>query len=124
MGNVKDRYLQHQAAGDQVCGCTVSRLDVNSEQFSVSPPHFVMKSDVVDGCDAKSVDEAIDTVFGSVPHTWKMLSWLLLASLIFHRSWLEDTVKKGSRLHGCVLFQCGVFDSVLPVYKDMPAMAK
>jgi hypothetical protein len=43
MGNVKDRYLQHQAAGDQVCGETVAGLDVNSERFSISPPHFIIK---------------------------------------------------------------------------------
>jgi hypothetical protein len=40
MGGVFDRYVQYQAAGDQVCGRTVAGLDVNSYEFSVSPPFF------------------------------------------------------------------------------------
>jgi hypothetical protein len=120
MGNVQDRYLQHQAAGDQVCGRTVAGLDVNSERFSLSPPHFVINEasgdgvSGVDGCKANDVDEAIDTVFGAVPQTWRMLSWFLLASLVFHRGWLEETTKEGSRLRGSILFRRGLFDTILP----------
>lgn len=40
MGGVKDRYLQHDSAGDQVVGRIVSGLDVTSHWYSLSPPHF------------------------------------------------------------------------------------
>ena len=65
------------------------------------------------GCAGGDVDEAIALVFGSVPQTWKLLSWYLLASLLFHRSFFTDIVKVGSRLRGCVLFRRGLFDNVL-----------
>jgi hypothetical protein len=104
MGNVKDRYLQHQAAGDQVCGRTVAGLDVNSECFSILPPHFIIKDardnqrddtseSTTNGCTGDDIDNAIALVFGSVPQTWKLLSWYLLASLLFHRTFFTETVK-------------------------------
>jgi hypothetical protein len=43
MGGTVDRYIQLEAAGDQVCGRTVTGLDVNSFQFGISPPFFTAK---------------------------------------------------------------------------------
>lgn len=43
MGGVKDRYLQYEEAGDQVCGRTVAGLDVNSHKFAVSAPFFIAR---------------------------------------------------------------------------------
>ncbi len=40
MGQVKERYLQYEKAGDQYLGRVVSGLDVNSVAFAVSPPFF------------------------------------------------------------------------------------
>ena len=40
MGKVKDTYIQYEAAMDQYLGRIVAGLNVNSFQFSVSPPYF------------------------------------------------------------------------------------
>ena len=40
MGGVKDRYLKSVSANDQYVGCCANFADLNSAQFSVSPPHF------------------------------------------------------------------------------------
>ncbi len=81
MQNVKDRYLQHQAAGDQVAELPVAGLDVNSEHFSISPPHFLVADDSkacegdasmllsTEGCTGDVIDDTIEVVFGSVPQT-------------------------------------------------------
>jgi hypothetical protein len=110
MGNVKDRYLHHALAGDRVCGRTVTGLDVNSHRFSISPPHFLVKETLSNissdmptdsekevGCVAEDVDKAICDTFGTVPKEWRMLSWFLLASLLFHRAkMMEDMFARAS----------------------------
>ena len=40
-GGTTDRYLKYEKAGDQFVGRTVCGLDINTEDFSVLPPHFI-----------------------------------------------------------------------------------
>jgi hypothetical protein len=40
VGGVVDRYVQYQAAGDQLCGRTVAGLYINSYKFGVTRPFF------------------------------------------------------------------------------------
>lgn len=104
MGNVKDRYLQHMAAGDQVCGRTVCGLDVASHKFSVAPPYFQILSTTID-CNEADVDEGIAKMFGNLPLNWLLLARYLLASMLFHRSMLQTTLHAKSRTRGSPLFR-------------------
>ena len=87
MGGVKDRYIKYAEAGDRVCGRTVSGLDVNSHQFSISPPLL----DVEEQEETK-VDEAQRQLFGTTPAKWGLLIRFLLASLLFHREWMRTNI--------------------------------
>ena len=64
MGNVKDRYIHHDAAGDHVVGRCVAGLNLNSKDFCVSSPVFdtsVEKKDF-----QNDVDSAITSTFGDI----------------------------------------------------------
>jgi hypothetical protein len=124
MGNVKDRYLHHALAGDRVCGRTVTGLDVNSHKFSISPPHFLVRQvaqntittsdlEAHSGCIETDVDDGILHSFGTVPKEWRVLSWYLLASLLFHRADMMTDMKQGTRFRGTVLFRRGLFDNLV-----------
>jgi hypothetical protein len=96
MGDSIDRYLQHDAAGDQVCGRTVAGLDVASFCYSVSPPHFVIMGpndakigkELTTMCTVEDVDQKIIEVFGTIPDNWKLLCWYLLETLLYHKKTL------------------------------------
>ena len=110
MGGVKDRYLQYQEAGDQVCGRTVAGLDVNSHRFSVSPPFFDVPCENANI--AKMIDATITTVFGPVQLQWMLLSRYLLASLVLHFNFMSDVIKGESRFRKSILFRRGLLDGL------------
>lgn len=125
MGGTKDRYLQFEAAGDQVVGRTVAGLEVHTFRFLVSPPHFQLRdpNETVDTTDDESadgrattchlvVDEAISEVFGPIPEKWNLLSWYLLACLLYNRKFMRQVCHPQSRLMGSRLFQRGRFNEL------------
>ena len=86
MGGVKDRYIKYAEAGDRVCGRTVTGLDVNSHEFSISPALLDVSAE-----EEKKVDSAKQLLFGPTPAKWGLLTRFLLASLLFHREWMDKT---------------------------------
>ena len=121
MGGVVDRYVQYQAAGDQVCGRTVAGLDVNSYKFGVSPPFFdpsqlILRDDgtAADVEDPESHERAIDRtvalVFDDVQESWHQMLRFALASLLYHKTWLEAHVHPENRFHQTVLFRRNLAD--------------
>jgi hypothetical protein len=98
LGNVKDRYIHLAEAGDQVCGRALAGLDVNSHKFSVSPPFFAVEVE-----EEIYVDNAITTLFGTPTYEWGLMIRHFLASLLYHRAWMETHVGpdflKHSRLY-------------------------
>ena len=118
MGGTKDRYLQWEAAGDQVVGRIVAGLDVTSYKFLVSPPHFRLSDNHSQDTDEgvrttpAQVDKTIDDVFGLIPDNWRLLCWYLLACLLFNRKSTRELCQHNSRLQGSRLMQSGNYDEV------------
>jgi hypothetical protein len=81
---VKDKYLQHETAGDQVCGRTVAGLNVNSFKFGVSPPFFDTKEDETNAQNDLLIDSALVVVYGDISPVMQRLFRFLLASLLYH----------------------------------------
>ena len=55
------------------------------------------------------VDQAIVEVFGSILEKWRLLSWYLLACLLYNRGFVRQVCHPKSRLLGSQLFQRGRF---------------
>lgn len=77
-------YVKHSPGGDAHIGRTLALLDPQSEQFGTLPPHF----SYVDVSES-AVQEAIETVFGTVVENMHSLMPFLLASLVYHRDYLR-----------------------------------
>ena len=103
MGNVKDRYIHHDAAGDHVVGRCVAGLNLNSKDFCVSSPVFdtsVEKKDF-----QNDVDSAINSTFGDILPKYRPLARHLLASLIFHHDFHQKKISRNSRFRSTVAFR-------------------
>ena len=100
MGDVKDRYIHHDAAGDHVVGRVVSGLDVNSHHYSISPPVFK------DNVDLQAVNRAINVVFpDSSGSEQQSLYRNLLAALIYHHAHHEKVLRPQNRYRNSQMFR-------------------
>jgi len=102
MGGVIDRYLQHEGAGDQVCGRTVAGLNVSTYEFGISPPFF--------DCTGKpemeaAIDTALQVVFGKEPVEFHLLSRFLLSSLLYHKQYLLEHIHNENRTRKLFFFE-------------------
>ena len=106
MGGVKDRYLKYVSARDQYVGCYANCADQNSDEFSVSPPHFNFYSfEMSDRISHKKelykfLSDSLykmtdDADYGNVEYLAKMLC----ASVCHHHEYLPEN------LHPQILFK-------------------
>ncbi|CAN0032252.1 unnamed protein product, partial [Phaeothamnion confervicola] len=108
VGNVQDRYIRYEAAGDQYVGRTVCGLPLSTHDFCVLPPHFA-KTDS-DGVPIPGVTElvaeAVMACFGEdlLPRL-RLVAEFLLASVVFHRVYLRHALQTNHPAFGNVLFQ-------------------
>jgi len=87
MGKVKDTYLQYEAAQDQYIGRIICGLNVNSYTFSASPPYFSSNSNEQD------IQHDANGVFPFVIDVnYRLLTRFCLASLIYHKAFLMQTL--------------------------------
>ena len=81
---VDGTYLRHANAGDQFCGRTVAMLPLDRWDFATLPPHFPNPDD--------DVASALETCFPNFPESMRGILTMCLASLVFHRDWMEETL--------------------------------
>lgn len=100
MGKVRDTYLNYEAAQDQYVGRIVCGLNVNSYQFSASPPHFL--SSIGD----EEIFNDMSTVFPfviSIEH--RLFVRFCLASLIMSKDFLGQKMGQRSPMRSNVVMQ-------------------
>jgi len=116
MGQVKERYLQYEKAGDQYLGRVVSGLDVNSVSFAVSPPFFDVDDEV-----RVQIEALIKSyVVGGehLPAGVYQIFQYCFASLCYHYEFLTSTLHRRSKL------QASPFFSAMPQYAKNAATTK
>ncbi|ETV87191.1 hypothetical protein H257_02166 [Aphanomyces astaci] len=86
-GNVVERYMHYEKAGDQFVGRVVAGLPLNSAGFAQLPPHF-------DATDSATVTSAVRYMFPRLSKNVALLGVLKLglASLVFHADYLRSTL--------------------------------
>ena len=103
MGKVKDKYIKYEAAGDQRVGRTVAGLDVNSIEFGVSPPIYIVLKDSngnVTSSRSRQADLSkqndCQLLFPRVPSIWRGIIVHLVASLIYNRENSKNKMPLGN----------------------------
>ena len=97
LGGVQDRYLRYEAAGDQYVGRTVSGLPLTHEQFATLPPFFKERNELL--------SSTIQECFTNLPNNLKLVSEFCLASVVYHKSFLVNTLPKTHVLFNASLFR-------------------
>ena len=96
LGGVQNTYLRYEQAGDMFVGRTVCGLPYTSYKFGTLPPHFVVRTD--------TVTRATRLVFKGLPSELNFVGEHCLASLVFHKDWLQENLAKNHPILATPLF--------------------
>lgn len=96
MPGVEDTYVRFQEAGDQFVGRTVAGLPSESSEFSVLPPHFIHRTEIV--------EQYMNVMFPNLPHNLSYIGEFCLASLVYHHDFILRTCHREHRIRGTPLF--------------------
>jgi len=97
LGGVQDTYLRYEAAGDMYVGRTVSGLPTSQASFAILPPHFKERTELV--------ADMIRICFPNLPSNANYMAEFVLASIIYHHTFLENTLPSHHRLFYSPLFR-------------------
>lgn len=98
LGGVQDTYLRYESAADMYVGRVVCGLPVNSPNFSILPPHFGDN-------DQEMVQHAIQLCFPNIPASLTLVAEHALASIAFHRDFLQQTLDPHHPIFASRLFR-------------------
>ncbi len=105
LGAVQSRYVFEGEGGDQFCGRTATGLPIHSVEFAVLPPHFC--SYVV----SNEQLALLHTGYSRMPVSFKQTIPFLLASLVYHKEWLEANLNPSHPLFTTYLWTSGAVSS-------------
>jgi hypothetical protein len=112
MPGVQGTYIQFESAGDQYVGRTATGLPCNDAQFGIVGPFF-SDADLVD---RDLVDRFVNIVFPNIPQNCKLIGRWMLASLIYHRTFLLETFPPGHLILSLpVMSDPSISDLLLPL---------
>ncbi|KAH9151940.1 hypothetical protein AeRB84_005565 [Aphanomyces euteiches] len=89
LGSVQGRYIFAGDGGDQFVGRAATGLNVHGSEFASLPPHFDHKSS-----EYQIFEEILPGFATFYPSSFRCIVPFLLASLTYHREWLESNLPK------------------------------
>ena len=105
MGNVKDRYIHYEKAGDQFTGRSVTGISSVTKEFTISPVY----QDYTD-CGEEGKNYVIQTITDLdvnadhiEPPMFELLQYLF-ASLCYHYNFLRENICTTSKLNASPLY--------------------
>jgi hypothetical protein len=96
LAGVQGTYMRYEAAGDMYVGRTVSGLPINDASFALLPPHFSEED--------TDIDNALAMIYPRLPGHLRYIVTYCLASLVYHREYLENTIHSGHALRASPIF--------------------
>ena len=103
MGNVKDRYIHYEKAGDQFVGRTVTGISCLSKKFAVSPAYFDLKG-ASSGVE-NQVNIRIKLILNDASQgPLYLLVRYLFASICYHYDNLDARLSSKNRLRTSAMF--------------------
>jgi hypothetical protein len=105
MGNVKDRYIHYEKAGDQFTGRCCTGISSLTKEFALSPVHFDFTD--VGEAGTRAVQVIIEEKFLEQhvvePNIFELIGHLF-AAVCFHHSFLDDSLPDTDRLRASPIF--------------------
>ncbi|RLN26223.1 hypothetical protein BBJ28_00023966 [Nothophytophthora sp. Chile5] len=98
---VQDTYLRYESAGDVHLSRTVCGLPDDRPEFALLPPRFTADHTAI-------VARAIDSCFGAVPSSLRLVYEYALVSVFYHRDYLRRVVPASDPLVSTLPFTNGV----------------
>lgn len=97
--------FRYEAAGDQYVGRTVSGLPISSQDFALLPPFFITRNDIV--------LQTVQKCFPRLPGNMHLIAEFCLASVVYHRNYLEQTLPENHMVFETVLYrEAGLLESL------------
>ncbi|RLN93538.1 hypothetical protein BBJ28_00023396, partial [Nothophytophthora sp. Chile5] len=100
LGGVQDTYMRYESAGDMHVGRTVCGLPDDRPEFALLSPRFMAGH-------TASIARAIDSCFGAVPSSLRLVCEYALASVFYHRDYLRRVVPANDSLMSTLPFTSG-----------------
>ena len=105
MGNVKDRYIHYEKAGDQYCGRAVTGISSLTKDFATSPVYWDFSESGETG--KKAVKTIIHEKFVEAsevePHVFELVRYFF-AAFCYHYDYLDKTLAPSDKLQTSTLF--------------------
>jgi hypothetical protein len=109
MQGVQDTYIVYASSGDQYCGRTACGLPLHSHLFAIVAPRFIVADENAEAL----VQRGIAVCFPSLGALDNQVKKYCLASVVYHRAWLVQTLPEGHELLKTALFTtAGLLDSL------------
>ncbi|OWY94575.1 hypothetical protein PHMEG_00035653 [Phytophthora megakarya] len=103
---VQDKYVRFKAAGDMVAGRYVAGLPFDSPDFAILPPFFNTQSgQIQDALELRQrIQVALDAIFPGVSPNLRQVCQFGLASLLYHKTFLQQNLPPTHLLFDTPLF--------------------
>jgi hypothetical protein len=109
MGGVQDTYIRYEAAGDMYVGRVACGLPLDKPEFGLVGPYF--ESSVI-------VFQAIEAVFNNVPLCLMETAANVLASLVFHSDFVQNTLPQNHPTMQSILYRdLNLLNSLKPLVR-------
>lgn len=90
LGNVPQRYLFEGQGGDQFCGRMAAGLPLTESEFAILPPHF--RPNTLSSLLTFDDWETLVPAYDLFPNSFKKAIPYLLASIVHHSDFLQETL--------------------------------
>ncbi len=107
LGVVQIRYIFAGEGSDQLCGRVACGLPINNVHFSVLPPHFKSTFEI-------SEKEWVEMYccYEDLPISFKQCMPMLLASLVYHKSWIAENLHPNHPFFHTYIWRGGILDEL------------
>ena len=110
---LQKRYIMEGGGGDQLCGRDATGINVHGEEFAVLPPHFDLRNGSV--LTLQQWEHILPGYTTFFPAEFRVVVSYLLASLVYHRTWLKENLHTDHPLFQQSVWTSGIMDKVAPL---------
>lgn len=110
LGPVQSRYIMEGQGGDQLCGRAATGLSMTCIEFSNLPPHFNLSDGPI--LTLEQWEDIIPGYRTYYPSSFHQVIPFLLASLVYHKQWLVNTLPNAHPLFNSRVWSSPIFDSL------------
>ncbi|KAH9151942.1 hypothetical protein AeRB84_005562 [Aphanomyces euteiches] len=108
LGNVQSRCIFEEPGGDQFIGRCATGLNLNDISFASLPPHF---SDVA--LSTVQWESILPGYSKTYPPTFRCAVPYLLASLVYHRDWVQSNFATSHPIFLSLVWKSGILESLV-----------